>query len=47
MLAMEGNKIVGNKGFAITHKNTISWWAKRSRGIPEAIEYLNKLADER
>ena len=41
---MEGNKIVGKKGFAVAHKNTISWWAKKSKGVSEIMEYLNRVA---
>lgn len=47
MLNLEGSKIVGNKGFAVVNKNSISWWAKKSRGVPEMVDYLNKVAEER
>lgn len=45
MLNLEGSKIVGNKGFAVVNKNSISWWAKKSRGVPEMMDYLNKVAE--
>ena len=47
MLNLQGNKIVGKNGFAIAQNNTVSWWAKKSKGISEIMEYLNKIAEER
>jgi hypothetical protein len=35
MLTYEGNKIRGNKGYAVVDNNRIQWWEKRSGGAPE------------
>lgn len=47
MINIEGTKITGKKGFAIVQGNTISWWHKKSKGVNEFLDYLNKLNEEK
>lgn len=34
MLTYEGNKIIGNKAYAVIDNNKIQWWEKRANGPP-------------
>ena len=34
MMTYEGNKIKGNKAYAVIDKNKIQWWEKKASGAP-------------